>query len=569
MMASPSPELLALLHAAKEQPDDDTPRLVLADWLEEHGDDDRAAFIRVQLALAGDRPDNRQRRDLEKQQAALLDRNGDVWLGPIRRHARSWAWQRGLLLVRVSSSADNLAKLIRAPAWAWVERLAVELLHRPEEADRMLRCPLLDGPAGLDVELPFAAAGTKEGAAALAAALAAAPPRPGLRTLQVRHLRAGGGEALAGSPLLAHVADLRVKELIGPAGVIALASCPHLTNLTRLDLTSAGMGDAGAAALANSAALPRLRELCLGRNDLTDAAPHALASSRHLAGLEVLEMWFNRVSDAGYQALARSPYLTNLRSLHLGDRGPEYGFGDGAARAFAKSRTLGRLEKLVLTYPSLGAKALAALARSPFLGRLDDLEIASQSEAAPAGRPGRAAAAALAGWAPARAPLKRLGLQRLNIGPAGAKVLASSAAVAALERLQLSENGLGPAGAEELAAASGFARLSLLSLANNEVGDAGAKALADRHLTFPALRVLDLNANGIGDEGAVALAGSPLLARLESLQLFGNRIGERGALALAGSRYLKHVGELRLNGNQVTDRAARRLRRRFGERVLL
>src|SRR5262245_12365846 len=38
----------AILHA----PDDDAPRLVFADWLDEHGDPDRAEFIRVQCRQA-------------------------------------------------------------------------------------------------------------------------------------------------------------------------------------------------------------------------------------------------------------------------------------------------------------------------------------------------------------------------------------------------------------------------------------------------------------------------------------------------------------------------------------
>jgi uncharacterized protein (TIGR02996 family) len=38
----PRPEVLAFLEDIKEHPDDDTPRLVLADWLEDHGDPDRA-----------------------------------------------------------------------------------------------------------------------------------------------------------------------------------------------------------------------------------------------------------------------------------------------------------------------------------------------------------------------------------------------------------------------------------------------------------------------------------------------------------------------------------------------
>jgi uncharacterized protein (TIGR02996 family) len=42
----------ALLAEILANPDDDTPRLVLADWLEEHGATDRASLIRVQIELA-------------------------------------------------------------------------------------------------------------------------------------------------------------------------------------------------------------------------------------------------------------------------------------------------------------------------------------------------------------------------------------------------------------------------------------------------------------------------------------------------------------------------------------
>lgn len=42
----------ALLQAVLAQSDDDLPRLVLADWLEEHGEGERAEFIRVQCEIA-------------------------------------------------------------------------------------------------------------------------------------------------------------------------------------------------------------------------------------------------------------------------------------------------------------------------------------------------------------------------------------------------------------------------------------------------------------------------------------------------------------------------------------
>jgi uncharacterized protein (TIGR02996 family) len=42
----------AFQRAICENPDDDTPRLVFADWLQEHGEEERAEFIRLQIQLA-------------------------------------------------------------------------------------------------------------------------------------------------------------------------------------------------------------------------------------------------------------------------------------------------------------------------------------------------------------------------------------------------------------------------------------------------------------------------------------------------------------------------------------
>src|SRR5262245_19453619 len=42
----------AILQSVIDHPEDDAPRLVYADWCEDHGDPDRAEFIRVQVELA-------------------------------------------------------------------------------------------------------------------------------------------------------------------------------------------------------------------------------------------------------------------------------------------------------------------------------------------------------------------------------------------------------------------------------------------------------------------------------------------------------------------------------------
>ena len=54
------PDYLALLKAVTENVADDLPRLVLADWLDEHGQPDWAEFIRVQCRLFHMTEDERQ-----------------------------------------------------------------------------------------------------------------------------------------------------------------------------------------------------------------------------------------------------------------------------------------------------------------------------------------------------------------------------------------------------------------------------------------------------------------------------------------------------------------------------
>ena len=58
-----------------EHPDDDAPRLVFADWLQEQPDPERRArgeFIAVQLALEDDSRPKKERAALTKREKALL-----------------------------------------------------------------------------------------------------------------------------------------------------------------------------------------------------------------------------------------------------------------------------------------------------------------------------------------------------------------------------------------------------------------------------------------------------------------------------------------------------------------
>ena len=64
----------ALLAAIRQAPRDDAPRLIYADWLDEHGDPDRAEFIRLQIEID---PFRRPDTDLDRWRRAVVDRHPD------------------------------------------------------------------------------------------------------------------------------------------------------------------------------------------------------------------------------------------------------------------------------------------------------------------------------------------------------------------------------------------------------------------------------------------------------------------------------------------------------------
>src|SRR5262245_15983724 len=80
-------------------PDDDVHRLIFADWLEEQGGraTDRAAFIRVQVALAGLPADNPRRSALLVAERDLLDAYREEWEAPFRGLASAPVFRRGFV----------------------------------------------------------------------------------------------------------------------------------------------------------------------------------------------------------------------------------------------------------------------------------------------------------------------------------------------------------------------------------------------------------------------------------------------------------------------------------------
>src|SRR5436305_11539316 len=92
----------AFLNDICAHPDDVSPRLVYADWLDEHGGPDaaaRAEFIRTQVELARLTEQDPRRGTLEARAAALLATHRAAWVGPMPEWVAGWEFRRGFLSV--------------------------------------------------------------------------------------------------------------------------------------------------------------------------------------------------------------------------------------------------------------------------------------------------------------------------------------------------------------------------------------------------------------------------------------------------------------------------------------
>jgi uncharacterized protein (TIGR02996 family) len=107
MLAAEHPDWPAFLAAIVADADDDTARLAAADFLEENGDPDRAAFIRIQVELARLEVTG-QGKSLE---ADELRKHERAFLGPLSMDRQFWAAADCPELVRMPGKGGGHAPL--------------------------------------------------------------------------------------------------------------------------------------------------------------------------------------------------------------------------------------------------------------------------------------------------------------------------------------------------------------------------------------------------------------------------------------------------------------------------
>jgi uncharacterized protein (TIGR02996 family) len=302
----------ALLRAARAAPDDDTPRLIYADWLEERADP-RGEFIRLQCTLAKMSPRDPRFRELEAREGQLRAQLTRQLIGPKEQSALDLWFSRGLLENVTAPGDEGIREfLARAPGLFRVGLESLSLM------------PNATGTGRNRTALPLGVATVQ--------ALAQSPWLEHLRKLHAPALDAEGLQVLAASPHISQLTHLCASG-IGTAGVQALAASPYLTRLRSLNLSGNQLELAGLQALLESPSLAQVTALKLcgfhwedWNGTVVELRPvigpegsRALAGSAHAERLRKLDLSWNGIDYGGAEALAQSPHLADLDKLFLED----------------------------------------------------------------------------------------------------------------------------------------------------------------------------------------------------------------------------------------------------------
>jgi|GEM_PF-3207362 len=261
----------AMVDAILAAPDDDSPRLVYADWLTERGDP-RGEFIQVQCTLGrslfgaggrrgtptGKRPEEVEA--LKERERALVKANGLRWL-PQPRCFRDWSWRRGFVSSLTASTEPLLG------GFATLRREPIELLKLTSFRDsKAFKAPVLFDLA----------------------------PHPTLRRVDFSSNK------------------VNAKKM-------AVIGRPFFSQLNGLDLSHNDLSDPASMTPFVKGDFPKLRELRLIGTRLTLESLERLADAPFFSRLTHLRLYFNAELGPGLvKVLERA---TSLQYLDVGSTG--------------------------------------------------------------------------------------------------------------------------------------------------------------------------------------------------------------------------------------------------------
>ena len=386
-------EYRAFLNQILDRPDDDEPRLIFADWLEEQGSP-RGEFIRVQCQLAQLSDLDPQYAELQSRSSELVGRYGHEWSQELKQDYKKIFFHRGFI-VTLTVLARSLAKVhdelfSSVPVrWLRLNRVkgAGQLLVESGAAGKIRYLDLMNLKVPEDDLLALLAGcsslrGLKLGgfdvlySSDVTEAMQTAPFRETLEELelQTEYENYSANNVLAETRALPNLTHLKIAPVCGQASDFDQLSVPSLKSLkvqgnldvsrTRrltglplgqleeLSLHSTGVPQAGLSLIAESGVFETVRTLDLSSCDHGIRSMELLFDQQNLQHCESLDL-------RGTRRLAESASGEQYPVL-LGAHGPLKG-----------------VKRLQISHLKRGQLALAL--SGPALSELEELRIEESS----------------------------------------------------------------------------------------------------------------------------------------------------------------------------------------------
>jgi uncharacterized protein (TIGR02996 family) len=540
-----------LLRAIRDNPEEDTPRLMYADYLDEEGHSARAEFIRTQVERARLPEHDPQRAPLEDREHELLAEHECSWLNvePDQMdELREWEFERGFVREvaaspffmrgpgaelcashtvrrwRVMGSQDNMeADLREAAHRGWFTRLeAIDLAGWFETIGQLSTFfNRAEFPTLRELALTHL-----DGLLHLPEILAHAPFRDQLKVLHCGGSMYGEGGRLDMAELgRALGRDCKLEELTASftymqaedlRDLLRADCCRELTSLDvghneiapdawdafrlaksklrELDISGTPLGAISLDRLLGLDSLSELRVLHMNRCGSAMANMRALAGSRFWSQAEELRMQQGTIPEASLDPLFKAKGPPNLRALDVADNYVR----DAGVAQLCEAPWAGSLTYLDLSQNYLSDDALRAIVKS---GRFKNLRTLHLNFNSPYHQDGAepdeaitdAGLRALA-ECPDLANLRVLSVSGTRITAAGVEAVLNSPHWR-LSGLQLAQCQLRPQVIGVLASSARLARLEVLDLSMNDEIDADdLEPLAESEYLSPQT---ELNIRGI------------------------------------------------------------------------
>lgn len=375
MAEPPRPELLSFLGAIKADPEEDTPKLALADWFQEQpdpADQARGEFLRQFV-----RNNQLSKTDPAREDFGALSRlwnsNEKAWAGRLKAAGlKVWAtnhmFRWGLLFPALDwPAAGGAAELAASEEYAWVAGLAVRAADG-RDGIAFVNSPLCASLIGLRVA-------ESVGGRAVVKRVCEAPGETALRSLEIACMHARV-DAVANSPRLTGLRHLAARYFTFDAEFAAVCESPYLNELRVLDVPGADLGAGAGRAFADGSGLPALEELNFGpngynRNRLGGEGLIELASGSRSGRLKRLNVASNGITEAGAATLVVNDHMCNLTHLNLSDNL----ISNGVIVDYAHAEHLQTLEDLGLSNCGVSTTGATALAQSKYLNNIRRLDL--------------------------------------------------------------------------------------------------------------------------------------------------------------------------------------------------